>query len=153
VRRSPWPSVLLFAAPVACGVWLLLLGPTGRACLFAAVPAGAGPRALRALLCFGALVLLARGLLPLAHGAEVGLRRAVDALARPAGAARALLLPVRVLCAGLRGFAVAGFALSAVLVVAATLAFLLAGVWVVSPWFLGGFTEWAGRIRAFFGAA
>jgi hypothetical protein len=137
--RGLWIFLLFFvAAPAAGFVWYLLQPAARQEEIRAKLPPGWQDRALWAALCLGALVVLAKVLLPLLHGATGGLRRTVGWLrTRPLGL-RILFFPFEVVVTLLHGIARLGFAADAVLIVLVSLASLLQVARILKPELLGG---------------
>jgi len=118
--------------------WYLTLGVEARADVVDRVPSGAGGRARNAGLAFAALIALAWIGLPIAYHGWRATGRAVRWCATKGGAARVALLPVQGLAAlGSLSFG-ALFLATALAVLAAAAATLLAAAWIVRPELFGG---------------
>lgn len=138
LRAGPLRILVASAIPLLALAWFFVISDERRRSILESIPAGAGERAVHAGIAFGVLVALAWFLLPISHGGEWALRRALDWLCSRSGAQRALLYPAEAVLRILHLLFHLLFWVIVVAVLAACLAVLLFIVWIVQPGFLGG---------------
>lgn len=125
--------LLANAVPVGAAVWWFTRSAQSRQAVLDKIPSGVASRAGAAGLCFVALVVLARVVLPAANGAVKALRAVRGRMRQRRGAARALLLPVEGLVGLLELACQVLFSVDAILVLAAAALFVLYVIRIVKP--------------------
>jgi len=132
-RRSVAPFLLASVVPVGGTVWWFTRAPEDRERFLASIPKGAGTRAVTAAIAMGALIVLARVVLPGARGASEALRRARAWIRGRGRGARVALAPVALLVEVLWLLTQVVFAVDAIAIVACGLAFLVYVARIVRP--------------------
>lgn len=125
--------LLANAVPVGAAVWWFTRSADSRQAVLDQIPSGVASRAAAAGLCFVALLVLARVVLPAANGAVKALRAVRGRMRQRRGAARVLLLPVEGLVGLLELVCQILFSVDAILVLAAAALFILYVIRIVKP--------------------
>lgn len=137
VRRGRRGGLGIFllanAVPVGAAVWWFTRSAESRQAVLDQIPSGVPSRAAVAALCFVALLVLARVVLPAANGAVKALRAVRGRMRGRRGAARVLLLPVEGLVGLLELACQALFSVDAILVLATATLFVLYVIRIVKP--------------------
>lgn len=132
-RRSPLVFLLAGAVPAAGVAWFLLQPEATRRGILEKIPAGAGGRALAALIALGVLLVLAKVALPAFHVASGSLKNVLGRFQARKGFLRVLLFPAEAVIWFLWLAAQLLFAVDAALTIAAGLVLILLAIRIVKP--------------------